>query len=145
MQPKKHLEGNADVGNGNHEEQNPPDTPTPMSREQKRDAYVPLSAQPSILAPVRNPIVITGPKSKESNKHASITAFSTLSVASKHSIFSTPGRDELERKKVVVEADEGPFGRVKSVSDLDEARKKVSMRERRGGKDALNLCQCAVM
>lgn len=49
-----------------------------------------------------------------------------LSTASKHSIFSTPGRDEMERKKALVEVDEGPFARAKSMVDLREERRRVS-------------------
>jgi hypothetical protein len=41
-------------------------------------------------------------------------------------VFSTPGRDELERKKALVEVDEGPFARATSMMDLDEERRRVS-------------------
>ena len=45
---------------------------------------------------------------------------------SKRSIFSIPGRDELERKKALVEADEGPFARAVSMQDLQARRRRVS-------------------
>lgn len=48
------------------------------------------------------------------------------SAISRQSVFSTPGRDEMERKKALVEADEGPFARVTSMSDLDDERRRVS-------------------
>ncbi|KAI4954497.1 hypothetical protein J4E91_002210 [Alternaria rosae] len=47
-------------------------------------------------------------------------------VTSKRSVFSTPGRDELERKKAVVETDDGPFAKAVSMADLDERRRVVS-------------------
>jgi hypothetical protein len=56
---------------------------------------------------------------------SNITALSQATAASKHSVFSTPGRDELERKKALVEEDEGPFGRVKSMVDLEGERRRV--------------------
>ncbi|KAF1935694.1 hypothetical protein EJ02DRAFT_439060 [Clathrospora elynae] len=67
-------------------------------------------------------------------RHISISAqsqsaqsnISGASAASKRSIFSTPGRDELERKMTVVKADEGPFARAVSVADLNDRRRAVS-------------------
>jgi hypothetical protein len=62
-------------------------------------------------------------------RHISISATSNVSggtATSKKSIFSTPGRDELERKKALVEADEGPFARVASVADLNASRRVIS-------------------
>ena len=53
-------------------------------------------------------------------------------VTSKHSVFSTPGRDELERKKAVVETDDGPFAKAVSMTDLD-ARRRVVSEEGAGG------------
>ena len=41
-------------------------------------------------------------------------------------MFATPGRDELERKKALVEADEGPFAGVRSVQALWRERRGVS-------------------
>jgi len=66
---------------------------------------------------------------KEPVRHASVSRRSEASgasVASKHSIFSTPGRDEMERKKPIVEEDEGPFASAKSVQDLEQTRRRVS-------------------
>ncbi|KAI4665881.1 uncharacterized protein J4E78_003346 [Alternaria triticimaculans] len=47
-------------------------------------------------------------------------------VTSKRSVFSTPGRDELERKKAIVETDDGPFAKAVSMADLNERRRVVS-------------------
>ncbi|KAF1843062.1 uncharacterized protein K460DRAFT_407434 [Cucurbitaria berberidis CBS 394.84] len=65
----------------------------------------------------------------EPARHISLSAQSNVSggtAGSKRSVFSTPGRDELERKKALVEADEGPFARAVSVQDLQERRRMVS-------------------
>lgn len=73
-----------------------------------------------------------------------------LSTASKNSIFSTPGRDEMERKKALVEIDEGPFARVQSMMDLDVERRRVSGKEERpeeekSRKGVFVGCGCVVM
>jgi len=47
-------------------------------------------------------------------------------ATSKRSVFSTPGRDELERKKAIVETDDGPFAKAVSMADLNERRRVVS-------------------
>jgi hypothetical protein len=79
-------------------------------------------------------------------RNISISATSATSnisggtATSRRSIFSTPGRDELERKKALVEVDEGPFARVVSVADLNASRRVISeaseggVRERMGKK-----------
>jgi hypothetical protein len=54
---------------------------------------------------------------------------SCASMASKHSIFSTPGRDEMERKKPIAEEDEGPFAKATNMKDLEQRRRKVSKAE----------------
>ena len=82
--------------------------------------------------------------------------------------FSTPGRDEMERKHACVKGgDEGPFGTAKSVGELLEKRRQVSEgRSVRGGSGEVNkdgeeegkkkkkkkgegesggLCKCCVM
>ncbi|KAI8936614.1 hypothetical protein NX059_007013 [Plenodomus lindquistii] len=166
-----------------------PETPTPMSREQRLQAYTPLSA-PSPLFPVeknhssdgagparpkgqpthelhdkhhlpqhspseRNfkphlrdlvsaartrenfPTTIdeqtTAPVKTGSPRHptrqVSCSARSTVSggtAESRRSVFSTPGRDEMERKKALVEIDEGPFAKAVNVQDLDVRRRQVS-------------------
>lgn len=64
-------------------------------------------------------------------RHASSSARSNISggtVASRHSVFSTPGRDELERKKALVEIDEGPFARAATVQDLNARRRQIHTR-----------------
>jgi hypothetical protein len=68
-------------------------------------------------------------KEKEPARHTSVSKRSEASgasVTSKHSVFSTPGRDEMERKKPIVEEDEGPFASAKSVQDLEQRRRRVS-------------------
>ena len=74
---------------------------------------------------------------------------SGASVTSKHSIFSTPGRDEMERKKPVVEEDEGPFAKATSMQDLERTRRRVCEAEKRsdGGCMKGRMCSrgCIVM
>ncbi|KAF2824711.1 hypothetical protein CC86DRAFT_456739 [Ophiobolus disseminans] len=151
-----------------------PDTPTPMTRAQKRQAYTPLRLPtatnelsflppgPPTFTPTAAPnLSPTTPsqspfprKPLPSANRISISATSHttfLSTASKNSIFSTPGRDELERKKALIEVDEGPFARVQSMMDLDEERRRVSTgrmvedvkdKKERG---KLGGCGCVVM
>ena len=89
---------------------------------------------------------------KEPTRQTSVSRRSEASggsVASKHSIFSTPGRDEMERKKPIVEEDEGPFAKVTSVQDLEQSRRRVSEGTKEGGEveRKRRFCgmQCAVM
>lgn len=87
---------------------------------------------------------------KEPARHTSVSRRSEASgasVASKHSIFSTPGRDEMERKKPIVEEDEGPFAKVTSMRDLEQSRRRVSEGTKEGGEEARRVCgmRCAVM
>lgn len=73
---------------------------------------------------------------KEPARHTSVSRRSEASgasVASKHSIFSTPGRDEMERKKPIVEEDEGPFAKATNVQDLEQRRRRVSEAEKDEG------------
>lgn len=87
----------------------------------------------------------------EPARHTSVSRRSEASgasVASKHSIFSTPGRDELERKKPIIEEDEGPFARATTVQDLEQKRRKVSEGTRDGEEEkAKRFCglKCLVM
>ncbi len=60
---------------------------------------------------------------------ATVTAKANPSAApspTANGIFRTPGRDELERKKALVEADEGPFAGVQNVAALAKERREVS-------------------
>lgn len=87
---------------------------------------------------------------EEPVRHASVSRRSEASgasVASKHSIFSTPGRDEMERKKPIVEEDEGPFANARSVQDLEQTRRRVSEGTRDGEKGERRVCgmRCVVM
>jgi hypothetical protein len=117
--------------NSDEENEEPPPTPTPMTRDQKRSAYTPLGfhvprplhSHKSDLQPFAplSPVRVSSP-----GLSISVSATSALSAADKQSIFSTPGRDELERKKALVEDDEGPFARVTSVGDLEGERTRVS-------------------
>jgi hypothetical protein len=141
------------------DENNAPDTPTPMTREQKRHAYVPLGAGIRHTAmPSQSRLPLAVPRSSATPppqvpsphlsppERVSVSGASALSAASKHSIFSTPGRDELERKKAAIENDEGPFARAKSMIDLGEERRRVSGGDG-GEKDKRRCCWvgCAVM
>jgi hypothetical protein len=202
-----------------------PDTPSPVSRQQKRDAYTPLQVRklfeelngegdPAtghgthtvivdykhqvktqqaefILIPTGNPPEkIEAPQpvkriatpvahivqamaeshtvsedgerlpprqeqlqmNKEPNRRTTASRRSQASgasVASRHSVFSTPGRDEMERKKPIIEEDDGPFAKVKSVKELNVDRRKVSEGTTDGvkKKDGRRLCgmRCAMM
>ncbi|KAJ4986195.1 hypothetical protein SVAN01_08348 [Stagonosporopsis vannaccii] len=88
---------------------------------------------------------------QEPARHTSVSRRSEASgasVASKHSIFSTPGRDEMERKKPIVEEDEGPFAKAKNVQDLERKRRTVSEGTRDGAEeDKKKFCgmKCLVM
>jgi hypothetical protein len=118
-----------------------PDTPTPIPLAQQRAAYLPLGTiPPSQTSPshrlLRKPI--PPPRTR-------ITS-NALSTTSQDSIFRTPGRDELERKKTLVEVDDGPFARVTSMTDLDEERRRISG-EMDGERRRVKMCGvgCAVM
>lgn len=91
-------------------------------------------------------------KEKEPARHASVSRRSEASgasVASKHSIFSTPGRDEMERKKPIVEEDEGPFAKATGMQDLEQRRRRVSEGTKDGGErgEKRRVCgmKCVVM
>ncbi|KAJ8117540.1 hypothetical protein OPT61_g1290 [Boeremia exigua] len=89
---------------------------------------------------------------KEPARHTSASRRSETSgtsVASRHSIFSTPGRDEMERKKPIVEEDEGPFAKAANMQDLEQRRRTVSegtkVSEENDGKKRFCGLRCAVM
>jgi len=170
-------------------DQDGPETPTPMSREQRSQAYTPLcvpsplfatvhkmkrkhsvddvretpghalhpkhalcqptpfeqdfrlhAREPGSAARIRENVPgirsegqttppLKSPSTLDPTRHTSSSARSNISggtVASRHSVFSTPGRDELERKKALVEIDEGPFARAVSVQDLDARRRQIN-------------------
>ncbi|KAJ4319520.1 hypothetical protein N0V94_003855 [Neodidymelliopsis sp. IMI 364377] len=92
----------------------------------------------------------TSPR-KEPTRHTSVSRRSETSgasVVSKHSIFSTPGRDELERKKPIVEEDEGPFAKATNMQDLEQRRRKVSETTKdESDKEMKRMCglKCVVM
>lgn len=93
-----------------------------------------------------------GQAEKEPVRHTSVSRRSEASgasVASKHSIFSTPGRDEMERKKPIVEEDEGPFAKATNMQDLEQRRRKVSEGTKVGGEEEQKrrFCgmQCMIM
>lgn len=216
MEEAKQMNAGSRIGNAatpSHDtedeyDEEPPLTPTPMTREQRRHAYTPLSVHRHSMArkPVAKSLTMEGPASGIDNvgsertavdnsntiippippitttnpipTHNTSTAHSTtatsigpphntntarptaassdpiatldrdrislithpttrlstsFSASSKHSIFSTPGRDELERKKALIEEDEGPFGRVKSMGDLVGERERVGSAGKSGG------------
>jgi hypothetical protein len=147
-----------------------PDTPTPMTRAQKRQAYTPLRVAtttaaaselsflppaPPAMSPTPAPAVARKPNGVThvvSNRISASGAsnMTAMSTASKNSIFSTPGRDEMERKKALVEVDEGPFARVQSMMDLDEERKRISsgqmeVKEEKKKERGRFGCGCMVM
>lgn len=103
---------------------------------------VPIPTQVTSSTVPRKPIASpSSPSASRAHHLASRSAASNISVGtaqSQRSVFSTPGRDEMERKKALVEVDEGPFGRVASVAELNESRRVVSggvRRERGAGGD----------
>jgi hypothetical protein len=122
-----------------------PDTPAPMTCEQKRQAYEPLDTSIRV-APAQLPSssIPQKPVTNTTNRGSGSGA-SALSSTSRYSVFSTPGRDELERKKALVEVDEGPFARAKSMMDLDEERRRVSSGKKVGLKEKSVCCGCVVM
>ena len=87
-------------------------------------------AQPYVASQALSPFSAAQRQAgKEPVRRASVSRQSEASgasVASKHSVFSTPGRDEMERKKPIVEEDEGPFAKATSVADLEQRRRRVS-------------------
>jgi hypothetical protein len=114
--------------------------PSPPQQAQNHDQ--PTSSQPQYLQhSQQQPLPRKPLPSATVARHISISGTSNVSggtAISKKSIFSTPGRDELERKRALVEADEGPFARVVSVADLNESRRVISgemtMKTEGGGK-----------
>ncbi len=91
-------------------------------------------------------------KEREQVRHTSASRrseTSNTSVASRHSIFSTPGRDEMERKKPIIEEDEGPFAKATNMRDLEQRRRTVSeaTRESGGNEGRKRLCglRCVIM
>ncbi|EUC45363.1 hypothetical protein COCMIDRAFT_26478 [Bipolaris oryzae ATCC 44560] len=85
--------------------------------------------QPSAPVPAIKRARAPGPAPTIPLPRKPLSATSNISIhtaRSHRSVFSTLGRDELERKKAVVEEDEGPFGAVGSVAELDGARRSVS-------------------
>ncbi|KAH6633723.1 hypothetical protein C7974DRAFT_412697 [Boeremia exigua] len=69
---------------------------------------------------------------------------SGASVASRHSIFSTPGRDEMERKKPIVEEDEGPFAKATNMQDLERKRRRVSEATEESGENEERRRFCGI-
>ncbi|CBX91663.1 hypothetical protein IAQ61_010962 [Plenodomus lingam] len=177
--------------NDDSDERDAPETPTPMSREQRMQAYTPLGVKPlfsngrerkqhsgdSVYKATRPKDQSTltlhhkqahfqpdfhqkskphlghtvsgvrirkrfpgateeqardsvhNPPPQSSTRNISSSARSNLSggtAESRRSVFSTPGRDEMERKKALVEIDEGPFAKAVSMQDLAMRRRQVS-------------------
>ncbi len=121
----------------------------------RRQKSLPLSP------PTRN-VSFNGPNKHTSvpvpSRNASLSArshLSTATAASHRTIFSTPGRDEMERKKTIVELDEGPFGRVTTVADLRKERNAIMGIKKKDKKEksatrkvhicGLGLGRCSVM
>ncbi|CAO2653170.1 Nn.00g025810.m01.CDS01 [Neocucurbitaria sp. VM-36] len=105
----------------------PPSTqltpPFPLPQQQRYSAH--LTAH----LPLHQPVPQKCCSPNDPSRHISLSAQSNVSggtAVSKRSIFSIPGRDELERKKALVEADEGPFARAVSVQDLQARRRRIS-------------------
>ncbi|KAF2249072.1 hypothetical protein BU26DRAFT_564754 [Trematosphaeria pertusa] len=141
-----------------------PETPTPMTADQRRAQYASLGGSPTLhAAPDEaaeasdsiSPAPLASTKQATSNsgsfnptRQARNASVST-GAASYQTTFSTPGRDELERKKVESHMgpfarDEGPFGTAKSVKDLEERRRRVSEGSRRGEERKKGLCGCGL-
>ncbi|KAF2125717.1 hypothetical protein P153DRAFT_360054 [Dothidotthia symphoricarpi CBS 119687] len=134
------------------EELSCPDTPSPVTREQQRLAYAPLQISTTAQNEMKRTEPLRKTRSKpllskthmETRHHApqpckpitinsleqhmSVSRQSNIthvSVASKRTVFLTLGRDEMERKKALVETDEGPFARAVDMQDLEERRVRV--------------------
>jgi hypothetical protein len=89
--------------------------------------------QHAVDMPLRKPVTGSTANMQRQISISEASQFSGGTVSSKRSVFSTPGRDELERKKALVEDDEGPFAKAVSMADLEERRRVVS--EQRAGDD----------
>lgn len=123
--------------------------PTHQSRNSDPDAITPVT-----------PVAARGSRSP---RDPSVKSWAS------HMTFSTPGRDEMERKRACVKGgDEGPFGAAKSMRELAKKRRQVSegkivqervgevgqdgekkKKKEKGKKDAEDksggLCKCCVM
>ncbi|KAJ4360741.1 uncharacterized protein N0V89_001308 [Didymosphaeria variabile] len=135
--------------------------------EHDPDAITPLPTSPRgpIPSPWKKPALQIGPDVPSPPHPRNVTATavkpqptrqaSTRSVAS-NATFSTPGRDEMERK--MGHADEGPFGTAKGVQELAERRRQISGAKsvsqrfeaagKRGNKEDEErggLCKCVAM
>jgi hypothetical protein len=137
-------------GKTHYEHEDDAVTPLPSS---PRDAMPPLWKKPARrigpdgLSPSRTVDTTTTPTKPPLPRHSS--------VRSVVSTFSTPGRDEMERKRG--HADEGPFANAAGVQELAERRrmvsggnKSVSQRfeasgQKARGKEGRGLCGCLVM
>ncbi|KAH7382214.1 hypothetical protein BKA66DRAFT_441799 [Pyrenochaeta sp. MPI-SDFR-AT-0127] len=120
--------------------------PLSLQRPTYRRPEFSISPQATSMAVLRKPVPLSGP-----GKHISVSGQSNLSggtIASKHSIFSTPGRDELERNKALVEPDQGPFSRATTMADLQERRRRISegtLKEQKGNWCQIGCPNCNVM
>ncbi|EFQ86468.1 hypothetical protein PTT_18279 [Pyrenophora teres f. teres 0-1] len=77
------------------------------------------------------------------------SATSNATIASHQAVFNTPGRDEFERKKITLEADEGPFAHAISMRDLNQSRRVINdeVEARAPAKDWKEemMCGCVAM
>ncbi|OAG11952.1 uncharacterized protein CC84DRAFT_1254315 [Paraphaeosphaeria sporulosa] len=117
-------------------------SPLPTTPPQPLWKKQPQCVGPDVPSPSRPLTAATSPQKPQLPRHGS-----ARSVAS---TFSTPGRDEMERKRGI--ADEGPFKGAMGVQELAERRRMVSEGKRaeensqkgnergKGG-----MCRCVVM
>ncbi|KAF2875441.1 hypothetical protein BDV95DRAFT_664961 [Massariosphaeria phaeospora] len=124
-------------------------TPSPPATPLKYSGFNPAERQShQPFTPVR----ISGPATPSAGgEQIELREFAS---PAKKPIFSTPGRDHMERKKKNLlgfrKAEEGPFDRVTGVEELAEQRRRVSdlrpvERGSGGGGGQEKWCCCVVM
>lgn len=104
--------------------------------EQEHGVYPRMHLAPLqhvVETPLRRPVPGATADTQRQVSISEVSHFSGGTVSSKRSVFSTPGRDELERKMALIHDDDGPFANAVSMADLDERRRVVS--EQRAGDD----------
>lgn len=126
--PTKREGGRAVHGGGEKVEQAL--RPRPLRIHRKHVTGTGTAGAPHGFSPTRKParqeaqILTLFPRADQASSPASV-----------NTTFSTPGRDEMERKKGNLNefsAIDGPFGRVKDVKELEESRKRLKEGSRTG-------------
>ncbi|RMZ66536.1 hypothetical protein GMOD_00001879 [Pyrenophora seminiperda CCB06] len=93
------------------------------------------------------PVSSLAPVPGDNMSQSYVSATSNRTATSNRSVFRIPGRDELERKKAYVEADEGPFAGAITMAHLNQERRVISGESERNARTEKEkiLCGCSVM